>query len=91
MKTNKEVIEEFEHTKFATSGGACFECCDFESMVAECEKFILSLRHQDLADIEALVLDKSFEIDEGRHVYERVVTVADVLALLKAKQKEEEE
>ena len=35
-----EVVRQFENTKFAKNGGACFECCDFESMVEECKTFI---------------------------------------------------
>lgn len=37
--TNK-TREKFNKTKLVTMGGACFECCDYEGIVEDMQKFI---------------------------------------------------
>jgi hypothetical protein len=44
MTNYKDSDKRLAKTKFAKSGGSCFECCDYESMYSELKSFL----HQEL-------------------------------------------
>jgi len=42
MKTSTKISNKFDETKFAKSGGSCFECCNYEEMYGELKSLFYS-------------------------------------------------
>ena len=42
MTNTTELRKRFESTKFAKEGGSCFECCDYEGMLEDQWRFLVS-------------------------------------------------
>ena len=75
MKKEK-ILEEFKKTIFAKSGGTCFECCDYEAMYSDLEKFISDSLDSYLESVipEKMELGDCFESQEKVDGFNTCVT-----------------
>ena len=63
--------DEFAQSKICKSFGACFECCDFEAIVSDFERFALHVESTTIRNVEELLKSKKgilWHDDPNRHL-----------------------